>query len=231
MSDPREEFERFPFEDAIPEQASACGLSLSPSAVGALAAHARAVGRHNERLQLTAITDPWEFLRRHLREAFEGASLLDEQVHGTLLDLGSGNGYPGLPVAASRPGLRPVLAEASAKKASFLEDLLAEGGFRGGAVLSRHVQRPSDLASIGLLHVLVTRAVGGWDKIIPRLVPCLAPNGCVLVWAGGDVGTIRRRVAWRKLDLRASRSLPGRERSWVWRFEKAEEGMGARFPS
>ena len=231
MSDPRDEFDRFPFEDAIPVQAAACGLSLSPSAVGALAAHARAVWRHNKRLRLTAISDPREFLIRHLREAFEGASLLDQKVQGTLLDLGSGNGYPGLPVAAARLGLRPVLAEASTKKASFLKAVLSAGGFPGGEVLAKHVQRPSDLSSVGAVEVLVTRAASGWDKIVPRLVPCLAQYGCVLVWAGGDLGKICRRVAWRTLDLRASCTLAGREQSWVWRFDKVEGVVGARVPS
>ena len=221
MSDSRDEFERFPFEDAIPAQAAACGLTLATPAVEALAAHARAVWRHNQRLQLTAISDPQVFLLRHLREAFEGATLLDQKIQGTLLDLGSGNGYPGLPVAAARPGLRPVLAEASMKKAAFLEDVLSAGAFPGGAVLAGHVQRPSDISLVGSVQVLVTRAAGGWDKIVPRLVPCLAQDGCVLIWAGGELEKIRHRVAWRRLDLRASYSLAGREQSWVWRFEKA----------
>jgi 16S rRNA (guanine527-N7)-methyltransferase len=209
-------------DEAIAAKAVAAGIVLAPGIAAALAAHARAVLRGNERLHLTSVVEPGEFLERHLRESFEGAAMLDPLAAGILLDLGSGNGYPGLPLAAARPGLAAVLAEASARKAEFLRETIREAGLAAARVLERHVQRAADLEDLAAgIRVIATRAAGGWERVIPRLVPCLTSGGEVLVWAGEDLETIRRREVWRRLELIERRPLPFRDRSWVWRFRAA----------
>jgi 16S rRNA (guanine527-N7)-methyltransferase len=213
-------FDGFQLEDAIAARAAAAGIGLEPPAIFSLAAHARAVMRANERLHLTTVLDPAAFVERHLGESFEGAGLVDSGAAGTLLDLGSGNGYPGLPLAVARPRLEAVLAEASAKKAAFLREIIAGAGFSSVRVLERQVQRAADLAEVaGGLRLIATRATGGWDRILPRLASLLAPAGEMLVWAGEDLETVRRRVAWKRFRLIDRRPLPGRARSWVWHLE------------
>jgi 16S rRNA (guanine527-N7)-methyltransferase len=209
-------FEDFPLEEAIVARAARCGVELAPASTRALATQARAVIEANPGLHLTTIVDPQTFVERHLGEAFEGAALLPAGIEGTLLDLGSGNGYPGLPLAAARPGLRPVLAEASVKKAAFLRGVVERSGLVGARVLARQVQRPADLEGIEPLQVIATRAASGWEKVVPRLIPCLVPGGRVLVWAGESMETVRRRAAWKRLEMTDRVSLPGRQRSWVW---------------
>ncbi|MDE1175907.1 MAG: 16S rRNA (guanine(527)-N(7))-methyltransferase RsmG [Edaphobacter sp.] len=76
--------------------------------------------RWNGRTNLTAIREPEEMVRRHF-----GESLFAAQHVGTpetLLDLGSGAGFPGLPIALSRPEIAVTLAESQGKKASFLRE-------------------------------------------------------------------------------------------------------------
>lgn len=213
-------FTGFDLETAIVRRAAECEVELSTAAVVELAAHARAVLRDNRRLGLTAIVDPPTFVARHVGEALEGAAMLEHGIDGTLLDVGSGNGYPGLPVAAARPLLEPLLAEASSRKARFLRGVLNDH-FRRGAVLERHVDRAGDLEEAGAIRVIVSRAMGGWERVLPRLVPCLAGGGEILLWAGEEAGTVLRRAAWRRLRLQSRRPLPGRERSWVWQLVRA----------
>ena len=110
-------FAGFNLETRIGERASVLGLRIETDAIDAIASHARAVLQHNERLQLTTVTAAEEFLERHIGESLEGAALLDSNAQGCLLDLGSGNGYPAIPLAATRRGLDPVCVEASAAKA------------------------------------------------------------------------------------------------------------------
>ena len=203
--------------DLIAERAVASGIDLSAEGLAAVAAHARAVLQANDQLKLTAIVDPKEFLERHIGESFEGAALVPAGRKGTLVDLGSGNGYPGLPLAAARPLLEPYVVESSSRKAAFLREIINDV-LRRGAVLERQVQRPADLGEIGPIDVLATRAMGGWERVLPRLTGCLAPEGSILLWAGESVDTVRRRAAWGKLELTERRPLPGRDRSWVWRF-------------
>jgi 16S rRNA (guanine527-N7)-methyltransferase len=211
---------RFDFELAISSRAEICGIKLAKPSVRGLARHARRVLHANKELGLTSITEPREFLERHIGEGFEGAAMLAEGVEGELLDLGSGNGYPALPLVAARPGLKPLLAEASAGKAQFLRLVLAEC-FGSGEVLAGQVQRPSDLKGCGPFRLMITRAMGGWEKILPRMAICLQDGGELLVWAGQELEAVARRSAWRRLELLEKRALPGRERSWIWRLGRA----------
>ena len=90
--------------------------------------------------------------------------------------------------------------------------------FPAGEVLNAHVGRPADLGERPPFRVIVTRAVGGWEKVVPRLESCLTADGDLLVWAGEEMERIARRSAWSALRLMARRALPGRDRSWIWRF-------------
>lgn len=203
---------------AIVERALNAGIVLSKSAAAALAAHAHAVLAANDRLHLTAITEPDAFFERHLGEAFEGAALLPADIQGVLLDLGSGNGYPGVALAIARPGLVPILAEASSKKAAFLREALVAAGLSEGRVLEARVARTVDADDVPPVAVLTTRAMGGWERIVPKLVARLASGGLVLVWAGSDAESIMSRTAWSRLEIEASRELPGRDQSRVYRL-------------
>lgn len=210
----------FPFERRIRDRAGASGIELGVEHVEALAHHARAVIAAPANLHLSAIRDPEEFLERHLGEAFEGAAMLRDNADGKLIDLGSGNGYPGLPLAAARPGLHVVLVEVSERKSEFLSTVVSQW-FPGVVVDRRHVQRAPDLEGLVPARVIATRAMGGWERILPRLAPGLGVDGELLVWAGDALEKISSRAAWGRLKLRERRALPGRERSWVWRFVSA----------
>ncbi len=74
----------------------------------------------NARTNLTAIRDPEEIVRRHFGESLFTAAHLP--ACGSLLDLGSGAGFPGLPIQLALPHLRVTLAESQHKKASFLRE-------------------------------------------------------------------------------------------------------------
>jgi 16S rRNA (guanine527-N7)-methyltransferase len=78
----------------------------------------------NARTNLTAIRDPEEIVRRHFGESLFTAQHLGmpESPPDTLLDLGSGAGFPGLPIALLRPEIHVTLAESQNKKATFLRE-------------------------------------------------------------------------------------------------------------
>jgi 16S rRNA (guanine527-N7)-methyltransferase len=205
-------------ERRIAARARTSGLLLELPRVAALAEHARAVMEHNERLHLTAITDPQEFIERHLGESFEGAALLDTGIRGPLLDLGSGNGYPGIPLAIVREGLVPWLAEASTKRAAFLRGALRRVGLDPATVIERQVQRGADIEAIAPLRVITCRATGGWERILPRLARSLTADGRVLLWAGLEPERWLTREMWRRLVLVSRHPLPGRSQSFIWCF-------------
>jgi 16S rRNA G527 N7-methylase RsmG len=204
----------FDWPTAIGERARRAGLDLPPPAIARLAAHAALVLERNPLLHLTSLTEPSEFVERHIGESLEGAALLPPDLRGTLVDLGSGNGYPGIPMAIARQFLRPILAEASQKKADFLRRALEAADVHGD-VLERQVVRAADLIAIDKIDVLVTRAMGGWERVVPKLAVRLGPDGRVLLWTTVDAATITARAAWRGLETVATHALPGRERSSI----------------
>jgi 16S rRNA (guanine527-N7)-methyltransferase len=82
----------------------------------------------NARTNLTAIREPAEMVRRHFGESLFAARHLPEAE--TLLDFGSGAGFPGLPIQLFRPGLQVTLAESQNKKATFLREVTRTLGLK-----------------------------------------------------------------------------------------------------
>lgn len=204
----------------ISDRAAACSIVLTSDAALRIAHHMRRVLEAEPSLHLTSISDPREFLERQVGESIEGAALLDPDVAGDMLDLGSGNGYPGLPLVACRPGLRPHLAEASRRKAAFLRSVIEES-FPNGKVIEQQVQRAVDLADEPSFVVVATRAMGNWERVLPRLESRMTAGARLLVWAGEQMEVVSARAAWRRFRPVERRPLPGRDRSWIWSFEPA----------
>jgi 16S rRNA (guanine(527)-N(7))-methyltransferase RsmG len=203
-------------DSEIRRRAQACGLALDDRALAALAAHAQQVLQQNASLKLTTIVEPAAFVERHIGESLEGAAMLPEGITDNLLDLGSGNGYPGVPVAIAHPGLTPFLAEARRRKAIFLRELLAQLSIQG-EVLDRRIDRPADVGE-SIFSVIVTRAAGDWERSLPRLACCLETGGRLLVWAGKELEKVCTRHSWKRYLLEERRPLPGRDASWIWLF-------------
>src|SRR5271167_360601 len=77
----------------------------------------------NEKINLTAIRDPLEILYRHFCESMYAAPAVPME-NGRLADVGSGGGFPGLPLKIVRPELQVFLIESSIKKATFLAEVI-----------------------------------------------------------------------------------------------------------
>lgn len=112
----------------IESEAKTLGVLLEPAALDALAAHLRLLFAWNKRYNLTAIVAPREAARRHVVESLEALPFLDARAGDLLCDLGSGNGYPALPLVLAVPSLRAVLVEAREARAAFLRAVVRECG-------------------------------------------------------------------------------------------------------
>src|SRR5229473_7415170 len=87
----------------------------------------------NEKVNLTAIRDPLEMLYRHFCESMYAAEAIRERG-SRLADVGSGGGFPGLPLKIIRPDLRVFLVESNLKKATFLAEVVRELGLTDAQV-------------------------------------------------------------------------------------------------
>jgi len=100
----------------------AAGMApLEPSLATRFAAYLSLILRWSQRVNLTAIRDEEGILSRHFVESIACARALPAGII-TLLDLGSGAGFPGIPIALCRPEISVTLAESQGKKAAFLHE-------------------------------------------------------------------------------------------------------------
>ena len=183
------------------------GPPLDPAVSGQVGAQLHLLYLWNRRFNLTAIRDPREGVRRHGLEALEATLIPDLPRAGLLADLGSGNGFPALPILAARPGLAGLLVERSARKVDFLRAAARESGMAERVrveqrVLARLDQLPEEIA------ILTLRGFPGPERWILEAVT-LRPAASVLAWlslddAGRIAGLLRQRGA--RSEVRPLRS-------------------------
>src|SRR3984957_18931774 len=116
-----------PSKQAIERAAKEFNLSLSDLQVEQIQQYTKILWTWNDKVNLTAIRDPLEILYRHFCESMVGATLLPVE-NCRLADVGSGGGFPGLPLKIMRPDLQLFLVESNVKKATFLAEVIRELG-------------------------------------------------------------------------------------------------------
>jgi 16S rRNA (guanine527-N7)-methyltransferase len=130
----------------------------------------------NARTNLTAIRDPQEIVRRHFGESlFAGRHL---GVPETLLDLGSGAGFPGLPIALLYPQIRVTLAESQNKKATFLREAVRTLELPSVEVWPA---RAEALPATRQFHTVALRAVDNMEAALLAARARMAPGGQLAV--------------------------------------------------
>jgi 16S rRNA (guanine527-N7)-methyltransferase len=151
----------------------------------------------NEKINLTAIRDPLEILYRHICESMYAADTVPLE-NGRLADVGSGAGFPGLPLKIFRPGLEVFLVESNIKKVTFLAEVIRELGLKGTQVLARRYEELGE--EVAPLDYVCSRALGEFPAF--------------LEWANSEQIAAKQVILWI-----GARDLPEIEniRTWDWR--------------
>ena len=173
---------------------AAMGLGDLPALrVAALEGHLRLLLAWTSAVNLTAIRDPRAAVTAHVLDALSAVGLLRVEGVRALLDLGSGGGYPGLPLAIALPAERAVLVESIAKKARFLEAAVAGLGLAGEVAVAG--ERAETLAADSRHRerwpAVTARAVAGLPELVELAFPLLAPGGLLVAWKGSAIADER----------------------------------------
>ena len=151
--------------------------------------------RHwNEKLNLTAIRDPLEILYRHFCESMFAAVVVPINS-GRLADIGSGPGFPGLPLRILRPDLEVFLVESNIKKGTFLAEIIRELGLANARVLiGRYEELGEEVAP---LDFVCSRAVGEFAPFLEWAGSERVSAHRVILWIGGrDVDDVKKTPGW-----------------------------------
>lgn len=170
---------------------------LNEDMVGRFARYYRLVLKWNPRLHLTTLTEPDQFLARHIDEVIFASQFVLEGVT-SIWDLGSGLGVPGVPLKILRPELELVLVESSRKKAIFLEMVISEIGLLHSRVDCRRIEALSPLPAGSLL---TARAVEQMERLVPQMIHLSRGSFQVLLFCS--------RSLCQLLDGAVPRLIPG----------------------
>lgn len=150
---------------------------LSAGAAAQLDAFLALLLQWNARINLTAVRNPEMIVRRHFAESLFAAEHIPAGV-ATLLDFGSGAGFPGIPIAIARPEINVTLAESQNKKAAFLREAVRTLGLRAEVWAGRVEQMPAER----VFEAVTLRAVEKMPRACRLAAGHLAASGSIAVF-------------------------------------------------
>ena len=132
----------------------------------------------NKKFNLTGITDPREAIIKHL---FDSLSIAKEISARSIADIGSGAGFPGIPLAIVKPNSNFFLAEAKQKKAKFIKSATKDLGLLNVVVFGK---RSEEIKIKKGVEAIVCRAIGSLDYFIEKTKHLLSEGGSLYAMKG-----------------------------------------------
>lgn len=174
---------------------------LSSAQLGKVAVYIDTLLKWNARINLTSIRDEQQIVTRHFGESFFLAQSLftggrhgspDENERlaegpgGSVLDIGSGAGFPGLPVKIWADQVGLTMVEANHKKSIFLREVVRAIGLQDVNVTSERAETLAENPDVARADVVTLRAVERFVKILPVALTLLAPSGRLALLIGRE---------------------------------------------
>jgi len=170
----------------LTEGAVAIGIRLGPAALDRFATYHREILLWNRRINLVSERSAQEIVIRHFLDSLTPAPFLD-RPDGALIDLGSGGGFPGIPLRIALPGLHLSLVEASRKKSSFLSHVVRTLRLDGVQVIRERVEAlTAEEILAGRFDTLISRAAFKLPDLIRTASFFLKPGGQLIAMKGPD---------------------------------------------
>jgi 16S rRNA (guanine527-N7)-methyltransferase len=167
--------------EIVAEGARRLGLRIDDRQARLFETHASELLTWNRKTNLTAVTDPTEMAVKHFVDSIAAAPLIPEGA--TLLDIGSGGGFPGIPLKIAKPSISCLLVDASRKKVSFLQHVVRTLKLEN--ISARHV-RAEELANDPKFRetfgVVACRALTELNTFFKMASPLVSPGGFLLAY-------------------------------------------------
>jgi 16S rRNA (guanine527-N7)-methyltransferase len=171
----------------LSEGAAAIGVRLGPAELALFAAYHRELLLWNRRINLVSKRSSKEIVIRHFLDSLTPAPFLD-RPGGALIDLGSGGGFPGIPLRIAVPELQLSLVEASRKKSSFLSHIVRILLLGGVQVVRERVEvLTAGEPLAGSFDMLISRAAFKLPELLRMASFFLKPGGQLIAMKGQDL--------------------------------------------
>ena len=167
----------------LQEGASLLGVPLQRDQIEAFITYLSVLKRWNKRVNLTSHTTDKAIVEWNFLDSLIGVKGVSAQKGQRLLDMGTGGGFPGIPLKLLRPDLELTLVESVHKKAAFLLHLCGVLGLQGVSVLAERVEAIRDqLEHRGGYDIVSSRAFAKPGMTLKAAAPFLKPGGRVLMY-------------------------------------------------
>ena len=187
------------------------GLRLSDEQLRAFGLYARELLAWNQRVNLTAITKPHEIEVKHFLDSLSCLLALKPRAGDQLVDVGSGAGFPGIPLKIGCPQIQVVLVESIGKKAEFCRHIVQMLGLEGVEVIQARAELIGRSAEHrGRYDWAVARAVARLPVLLEVLLPLLRVGGVAIAQKGegGPAEATKAQPALQMLGGELQQVLP-----------------------
>jgi 16S rRNA (guanine527-N7)-methyltransferase len=186
----------------LQDGASRLGERLSDESVARLLRFGEELLRWNARVNLTAITEPRDVLEKHFLDSLA----ITPEVRGasTLLDLGAGAGFPGIPLKIVLPELRVTLVDSVGKKVAFMKNAISRLGLIGARAIHARAEGWPEGEGLERAEVVVSRAFLDAARWVRLGAKYATPGGRVVAMLGQSPGASELEEAGRSAGLRVS---------------------------
>ena len=193
----------------LEEGAHEFGVKLSEKQLHLFALFLEGLWSWNRRMNLTGISEKREMIIKLLLDPLVALPYLSSG--GTVLDIGSGAGIPGLPLKIGRPEFEVHLLESKAKKVSFLRDMIRKLGLKGIEAYKGRAEKRADLPTLFHFYDIVTaRALAPLKKTISICSPYLEAGSLLVTFKGSriDQEIEDSERLMEELNFRTSKIIP-----------------------
>ena len=142
----------------------------------------RLLSEWNERMNLTAITDPVEVAEKHFADSLAALPYLKPGMK--VIDVGTGAGFPGVPLLIMEPGLELTLADSLQKRLTFLDALLKELGLKAALVHGRAEDLGQNKLYREQFDAALSRAVANLPVLLELTTPFVRVGGTAIAYKG-----------------------------------------------
>ncbi len=165
----------------IEEGAAQMGVRLAPDQLRQLGRHVDLMLKWNKSINLTAITEPDEVVEKHVLDSLAVVPVLPS---GSLLDAGTGAGFPGIPLAIARPELEVALVDSVQKKVAFLKNTLAELRLPKAKAYAVRLEGNPSREELPRVHAAVARAFAAPEEWLRLARHYVLPGGVAICMLG-----------------------------------------------
>jgi 16S rRNA (guanine527-N7)-methyltransferase len=177
------------YHDALAGGLADLRLTLDDAALAAIEGHVRLLLAWTGAINLTGIRDPAAVALGHVVDSLTAVERLRSRRVERMLDMGSGGGFPGMPLAAALPSLKVDLLEPIAKKARFLATVVEATGLAPhvSVITARAEDLARDPGQRGAWPAVTARAVGSTAELVELAFPLLIEGGMLVAWKRGAI--------------------------------------------